>query len=116
MKIRLISPVPRYSRQGNRVTALRWARLLKQLGHQVLIQEQYEGESCDLMIALHARRSYDSVARFRREQPRLPLLLTLTGTDLYHDIRANRQAQESLELATRLIVLQPMGLLELPGH
>lgn len=116
MKIRLITPVPPQSRQGNRVTAQRWARLLRQLGHQVVVEERYEGGRGDLLIALHARRSSDSVARFRAECPELPLLLALTGTDLYHDIRTDCRAQESLELATRLVLLQSMGLLELPEH
>jgi putative glycosyltransferase (TIGR04348 family) len=114
MKIRLITPAPAHSRKGNRVTALRWAKLLRQLGHRVWIEEQYEGGACDLLVALHARRSYDSAARFRQEQPEQPLIVALTGTDLYQDIRTSCQAQEALEMATRLIVLQPMGLLELP--
>jgi putative glycosyltransferase (TIGR04348 family) len=116
MKIRLITPAPAHSRKGNRVTALRWAQLLKQLGHQVRIEEQYEGGSCDLLVALHARRSFDSAARFQREHPQLPLIVALTGTDLYQDIHTDCQAQQALALATRLIVLQPMGLLELPEH
>jgi putative glycosyltransferase (TIGR04348 family) len=40
--------------------------------------------------------------------------VVLTGTDLYRDIRRNKRAQESLALATRLIVLQNKGLRELP--
>jgi putative glycosyltransferase (TIGR04348 family) len=116
MKIRLITPAPAHSRKGNRVTALRWARLLRQLGHQVLIEERYEGGGGDLLVALHARRSFDSAARFRREHPELPLLVCLTGTDLYQDIRTSPEAQAALEIATRLIVLQPLGLLELPEH
>jgi putative glycosyltransferase (TIGR04348 family) len=116
MKICLITPAPANSRKGNRVTALRWARLLRQLGHQVVIEEQWAGGPCDLMVALHARRSYDSIARFRRERPELPLLVALTGTDLYGDIHTSDQARESLELANRLIVLQPMGIAELPEH
>jgi putative glycosyltransferase (TIGR04348 family) len=114
MKIRLITPAPAYSRKGNRVTALRWATLLRQLGHRVLIEERYEGGSCDLLVALHARRSSESVARFRQQHPELPLIVALTGTDLYQDIRTSCQAQEALEMATRLIVLQPMGVPELP--
>jgi hypothetical protein len=31
----------------------------------------------------------------------------LTGTDVYHDIHHSPEARESLELADRLIVLQP---------
>jgi putative glycosyltransferase (TIGR04348 family) len=37
----------------------------------------------------------------------------LTGTDLYRDIRSDRNARASLALADRLIVLQDMGKLEL---
>ncbi len=116
MKIRLITPAPAHSRKGNRVTALRWAKLLRQLGHRVLIEERYEGGGCDLLVALHARRSYESAARFREEHPALPLIVALTGTDLYQDIHTSCQARESLQMATRLVILQPLGLLELPEH
>jgi glycosyltransferase involved in cell wall biosynthesis len=114
MRIRLITPAPAGSRKGNRVTALRWARILRELGHRVTIEQEYTGGSCDLMLALHARRSASAIARFSREHPGRPLLVALTGTDLYDDIRTSEQAQQSLELATRLILLQPMGIHELP--
>jgi putative glycosyltransferase (TIGR04348 family) len=39
-----------------------------------------------------------------------PLIVVLTGTDLYKDIRSNAQAQCSLQLATHLVVLQSAGL------
>jgi putative glycosyltransferase (TIGR04348 family) len=84
------------------------------LGHRVVIEEQWAGGPCDVMVALHARRSHDSIARFQREHPALPLLVALTGTDLYGDIHTDQRAKESLELATRLVVLQPLGIEELP--
>lgn len=65
------------------------------------------------MLALHARRSHASIKRFAECCPELPLIVALTGTDLYRDIRNDRGAQESLRLATRLVVLQEMGLNEL---
>ena len=69
------------------------------------------------MIALHARRSAASIAAFAARYPRRPVALVLTGTDLYRDIRTDEQAQRSLMLASRLIVLQQEGLRELsPGH
>ncbi len=65
------------------------------------------------MIALHARRSHDAITRFRKQFPASPLAVVLTGTDLYRDIRVDRNAQASLELADRLVVLQEMGKTEL---
>ena len=32
MKICLVTPAPTYSRKGNRVTALRWGRILRETG------------------------------------------------------------------------------------
>jgi putative glycosyltransferase (TIGR04348 family) len=66
------------------------------------------------LIALHARRGHASAARFRSQYPDRPLLVALTGTDLYGDIRTSAEAQESLEMADRLILLQPTGVEELP--
>lgn len=54
------------------------------------------------------------MVRFRERYPNLPLILALVGTDLYGDIHTDSSAQESLELADRFVVLQPMGIAELP--
>ncbi|MDV2480255.1 MAG: selenoneine biosynthesis selenosugar synthase SenB [bacterium] len=116
MKICLVTPAPARSRKGNRVTALRWARILRELGHRVTVEQTYENQRCDLLVALHARRSHASLVRFRLKHPDLPLILALTGTDLYGDIHTDPSAQESLELASRLILLQPMGADALPKH
>ena len=116
MRIEIITPAPPRSRHGNRVTALRWTRILKELGHHVTISQEYEGSHCDLLVALHAQRSYPSISRFRCEHNRTPLIVTLTGTDLYGDLQNNTEALESLEIATRIVVLQPLGINEVPPH
>ncbi len=112
--IQLVTPAPLRINNGNRITALRWAALLKKLGHRVRITQSYDGQSCDALIALHARRSADSIWRFHDLHPGAPLIVVLTGTDLYRDIRRSRKAKQSLELASRLVVLQRMALQELP--
>ena len=116
MRIKFITPALASARNGNSITAIRCARILQQLGHRVVVEQTYDGKGCDLMIALHALRSHESIRLFKEMHPDLPLVVALTGTDLYRDIRINPDAQRSLELATRLIVLQPMGIVELPKH
>ncbi|MFQ5849230.1 MAG: selenoneine biosynthesis selenosugar synthase SenB [Candidatus Binatia bacterium] len=116
MKIKLITPASAKAPTGNRITAVRWARILKQLGHHVTVEQLYDGRPCDLLIALHALHSYESIHRYREKYPRSPLIVVLTGTDLYRDIRTNSHAQQSLKLATRLIVLQVKGMDELPRY
>ena len=85
MKIMLVTPAPRGSRKGNRVTAQRWARLLRELGHRVILREEYLGEPCEVLIALHARRGFAAVERFHRLFPERPVIVALTGTDLYDE-------------------------------
>lgn len=113
MKITLITPYAGHSRSGNRNTAYRYAHFLRHLGHQVSIQVNWDGRPADMMLALHARRSQDSIRRFSETYPQRPLILVLTGTDLYRDIRQDHSAQLSMSLATRMIVLQEAGLNEL---
>jgi len=113
MKISLVTPAGARSRSGNRTTADRWARFLRQLGHEVLVEEAWSGEISDLMIALHTRRSHPSISRYAASYPDHPLVAVLTGTDLYRDIRFDEDAQDSLRLATLVVVLQEAGLAEL---
>ena len=117
MRLALITPASPTSRYGNRRTAERWAAFLQDDGHEVSISESWTGEPADAMLALHARRSHESITRFATEYPRKALIVALTGTDLYRDIHHDKNAQESLALATRLVVLQEAGLMELsPVH
>ena len=61
MRILLVTPAPPRARNGNRITALRWSRILQQLGHYTAVAQEYKRQSCDLLVALHARRSFASL-------------------------------------------------------
>ena len=112
MRIALVTPAGAGTRNGNRHTALRWAAFLREAGHKVSVALQWSpGAPADAMLALHARRSYGSIKAFPREKL---LVVALTGTDVYRDIHDSAEARESLELARRLIVLQPRAADELP--
>ena len=111
VKIALVTPAGPGMRNGNRHTALRWAAFLRAAGHAVEVSVQWSPEcSADAMLALHARRSHLSIKAFPADRP---LVVALTGTDVYRDIHDSAEARESLELAHRLIVLQPMAGREL---
>ncbi|MBE0615967.1 MAG: TIGR04348 family glycosyltransferase [Burkholderiales bacterium] len=113
MRILIVTPAAPGSRHGNRATALRWARHLRALGHETEIALEWDGRDCELLIALHARRSHAAIRAWKAAHPRLPLILVLTGTDLYRDIRSDADARASLDLADRMVVLQTKGLDEL---
>jgi putative glycosyltransferase (TIGR04348 family) len=105
-RIAIVTPAGAGTRTGNRHTATRWARLLRSAGHRVSIALEWQGERCDALVALHARRSHGSIARYRAAHPAGPLVVVLTGTDLYRDLPASAEAQRSLDLADRIVVLQ----------
>jgi putative glycosyltransferase (TIGR04348 family) len=114
MNVRIICPAPRGSLSGNRATALRWAGILRELGHSVTIAQEYGGRGCDLVVAMHARRSADAVLASRE-----PVILALTGTDLYVDLRTRAgraRALSAIEKAAGLVVLQPRAIDELAPH
>lgn len=82
--------------------------------YRVALADRWSGTPADAMIALHARKSADSIARWSQQSPRRPLVVVLTGTDLYRDIHADANAQRSLALADRLVVLHERAVDDLP--
>jgi hypothetical protein len=111
MKIAIVSPASSGPRSGNRHTAARWAKFLREA--QDRGGNRWDSGREDILIALHARKSYESIERFHAARPGAPLIVVLTGTDLYRDIRSDRNARSALDLASHLVVLQERGLREL---
>ncbi len=109
MKIILITPAAKHSRAGNRTTAVRWARILRGLGHRVLVETTYTHEDADLMVALHAWRSAASVAQFRKLHPGRPLIVALTGTDIYRFQQSHpEETRASMAAADALVCLHDL--------
>ena len=111
----IISPALAAANNGNWQTAKRWQQMLSSDYH-VEIMLQWDGRPYDSMLALHARRSADSIAQWAAKFPDKLIVLALTGTDLYRDIGVDPLAQQSLKLAHRLVVLQDMGPKSLPAE
>ena len=123
----IVTPALAAANNGNWQTARRWSHLLAH-DYQVHLADAWPGAGpvdgptpaatgeAQLMIALHARRSAASVLAWRALHPARPLLLVLTGTDLYRDIQTDPLAQRSLHLADRLVVLNELGAAALPAE
>ncbi len=114
VRIEIACPAPAGSSTGNRVTAERWRRLLRGLGHSVRIVHGRDGGSADLLLALHATRSARSIARFRTRFPERPFVVALAGTDLYRDLAP--EGWSTLERASRLVVLHPFAVSDVPAE
>ena len=114
-KIVLVSPAVAEANNGNWHTAHRWAKFLSSHCDTSICQDWHtKDKNFDAMIALHARRSAPSIHAWATQHPGKPLIVVLTGTDLYRDIHSDADAQRSLALATHLVVLQEAGLAALP--
>ena len=116
MHIGIITPAAAKSLNGNRATALRWAEFLRQLGFRVSVSVDWDGTPYDLMIALHAWRSAESIAAFKQHYPQHPLVLAMTGTDLYRFILSHPESTlASIKSANRLVTLHRLATRVLPA-
>ena len=114
----IVSPYLADANNGNWRTAQRWARLLEPRW-RMIVQANANGPAAQgaaCMIALHARRSHPAVLEWRAGPERRPLIVALTGTDLYRDLpEGDADARDSLARADALIVLQQDALMHLPA-
>lgn len=106
LKVEIVTPAPQGTTLGNRITAQRYARLLRDLGLGAKVVESWSGAPCDLLIALHGKKSAASIRRFAGTYPRTPLVVVLTGTDVYDSAGPGPEVANSLALATLVVVLQ----------
>jgi hypothetical protein len=114
MRIAIVTPADRTLRTGNRITALRWAQRLRELGHGVRVSTQWSGENADALVAIHAARSAESALRWSERAPRAPLIVVLSGTDVYGELGEN--ALQSLDAAHRIVALQPLACTRLDAR
>ncbi|MHB8146212.1 MAG: selenoneine biosynthesis selenosugar synthase SenB [Vulcanimicrobiaceae bacterium] len=112
--IAIIAPTAASVRTGNAHTAARYAAFFRSAGWRVRLLERWAGEPCDGMVALHARKSARSALAFARAYPERPLVVVMTGTDLYRDIARSRLAQRAMQAARAIVTLQPDGIGHLP--
>ena len=110
MRILIQTPAKTGSRKGNRITAQRWARYLRELNHAVVIRSEISTRKFDLLIALHAIKSACAIEQFRKTNPHSKIFLALTGTDIYRDPKKSnsesaQKFKTSIGCADKLILL-----------
>jgi putative glycosyltransferase (TIGR04348 family) len=111
----LVTPALADANNGNWQTARRWAQMLAD-DYAVQLVQQWDSMAADVMVALHAKRSAPSIAAWAAQDRARPLVVVLTGTDLYRDIaQGDAAALRSLELADRLIVLHERAIDDVPA-
>ena len=121
--VRIVSPALAGANNGNWHTAARWQRFLAPVARVEIVgvdaadavegNEANEDAPADLLIALHARRSAAPIAHWHERRPDAPIVVVLTGTDLYGNLDVDAGARHSLECASRIVVLQERGLARL---
>ena len=95
---------------------MRWQGFLKKFGHQVQISNRWPGKNTNVLIALHAYRSHSSIAQFRKLHPNRPIILIITGTDVYRDMASHPEVLKSMEISDAIVVLQSAALTMIPKH
>lgn len=117
VNITVITPAAAGSRSGNRVTAVRWARVLRELGHRVRIAHGDETPGCDVLVAIHAWRSAAAIARHRARWPRTPLIVLLAGTDVYRYQHSDPDTTcAAMDAADRLVGLHDLVGRDIPAR
>lgn len=115
MTILVVTPTVPTAENGNGVTARRWADLLRALGYDVRVAGSYQGKGAyQALIALHAGKSAKAIRAFHADHQSAPVVVALTGTDLYPDLSSTGVDPAVLDAADQLIVLQPLALDQLP--
>jgi glycosyltransferase involved in cell wall biosynthesis len=104
----LWTPAPAGSRRGNRITSLRWTRLLRSRGVRVKHTNQARPVEGKILLALHAVKARDVLLQWTRG----PRVAVLTGTDLNGE--QQKLALDTLQHVDAIVALQPLDRQRLP--
>ena len=121
LPILLACPYPLESPRGNSVSANRILGILEELGHATRPVSGREALSLEgsALIALHARKSATAIESFHQRQPSKPVIILLTGSDLYADLLSHGEARATVlrtfAIADRLVVAQASSLTDIPA-
>ena len=113
IKIHLVSPQSNVERTGNHCTTSQWFRLFTELGHQVRTSGGKVDDS-EVLIALHASHSRDTIRRHRSVHPNRKIVVALSGSDIYP--QPDEAALHSMALSDRIVALQERTVTQVPAE
>ena len=114
MIIRFLAPATHNIRNGNVVTSDRWRSIFENLGHRVVSGPEAYDEECDLLVVFNAYKNREAIREAVKTGIAARIVICLTGTDLYQDLKNDPSAEDVLYRADQLVVLHPLASDELP--
>jgi putative glycosyltransferase (TIGR04348 family) len=114
MIIRFLAPPAQNIRNGNVVTSDRWRSIFENLGHRVISGPEAAGEACDLLVVFNAYKNREAIREAEKTGSAARIVICLTGTDLYQDLKSDPAAQDVLYRADQLVILHPLACDDLP--
>ena len=115
MKICIIHPTSNARSSGNRITALRWGRILKSLDCSVQISTELPEPGIDLLIAMNPAKIGALALDYLANSPNCRLIFAITGTDLHGSETNLNLSIAALEKAFRIICINPLSKELLPA-
>jgi putative glycosyltransferase (TIGR04348 family) len=97
------------------VTSDRWRSIFEKLGHHVISAPETAGEASDLLVVFNAYKNREAIRDAVKSGTAARIVICLTGTDLYQDLKNDPAAEDVLYLANQLVVLHPLACDELPA-
>ncbi len=74
------------------------------------VKSGYDGRPADVMVAVHAWRSAAAIESFKARYPQRPVVLQLSGTDIYEYLKTDPvPTLRAMELADRLVALNDLA-------
>jgi len=92
----IVTPALASANNGNWQTAWRWSQMLRS-HYRTELTDRWQAEPADALVALHARKSADSIQRWASERPGRPLTVVLDGVDeLGRELHAEGRCRNAL--------------------
>lgn len=115
MKVCVASPYPLTELKGNTVTTERIVELLCAGGIEARGSYLFDGDTAEVLIALHAVKGAQAVFDYREKFPEGRVIILITGTDLYESLPAGSEVgHRALREADRIVVVQKAAIERLP--